>query len=346
MSRVTTHARSVVQELVDRRLWPVAVLLLAAVLAVPVLLGGGEEPAASAPVTEAQTAVAAGADDSAQITIVESTPPRRTRAGRVRNPFVQPTETQTADTAAETPSAPSAATATAGASSASAPGGVTTVSQGADTGGAGAASAGPQPAAPTKPTTPVRRVVQDDPRDDVFHVNLRFGTGPGNMRVAKDVARLTPLPSAADPLFVFLGVLKDGKTVVFLLPPGARAEGEGTCRPKARDCRLLEVRTDETQVVEVPGADGKRQFVVRVTGVKRSEAKTAARAAAAHARVSQAGQALLREADADKGTDPFDALRFRPDLGVLVRAPRRARAVAAGTRSGEVVVWRTRAARG
>jgi hypothetical protein len=207
-------------------------------------------------------------------------------------------------------------------------------------------SSASQPAAPIQPATPVRRVVQDDPSDDVFRVDLRLGTGPGNMKVAKDVARLTPLPSAADPLFVFLGVLKDGKTVVFLLPPGARAEGEGTCRPKAGDCRLLEVRTDETQIVEVPAADGKRQFVVRVTGVKRSEAKTVAGAAAAHARVSQAGQALLREADGDKGADPFDAFRFRPDLGVLVRAPRRAAAAAAGTRSGEVVVWRTRAARG
>ncbi len=40
--------RSVIRDLVDRKLWPVALLLVVAVAAVPMLLGSGEEPATTA----------------------------------------------------------------------------------------------------------------------------------------------------------------------------------------------------------------------------------------------------------------------------------------------------------
>ena len=356
MSRVTTTARTVLQDLVERRLWPVAVLLLAAVLAVPVLMGGGEEPApaptapAGASGSVAKAAVAT--DEGAQVTIVESTPPRRKRAGQARNPFVQPAAASSAASdasAGQTASAPSAAASSAPATGSSIATTTTTISRGADTGATGAGGAGSQPTSSVTTTPATRQVAQNDPSNDVFHVDLRFGSGPGDMKAIKDVARLTPLPSPEDPLFVFLGVMKDARTVVLLLPPGARGEGEGTCRPKATECRLLEVRTDETEIVDVPGADGAtRQFIVRVTGVKRSEAKTQARATAAHQRASKVGQALLRQAAAAAGADPFDAYRYRPALGTLARAARATRAAGTGasttSRPGEVVVWRTRAA--
>jgi hypothetical protein len=41
--------RNLITDLVDRRLWPVAVALLAALVAVPVLLGGGSKSPAPAP---------------------------------------------------------------------------------------------------------------------------------------------------------------------------------------------------------------------------------------------------------------------------------------------------------
>jgi len=100
-----------------------------------------------------------------------------------------------------------------------------------------------------------------------------------------------------------------------------------------------------------------------VLGVDRREAKTSKAAAASYARRSQIGQELLRMAAADGEADAFNAFRFRPDRGVLVRAKRKARvrgAVVRGadgnlagrwvrdtrprtvTRKGEVAVWRTR----
>jgi hypothetical protein len=107
------------------------------------------------------------------------------------------------------------------------------------------------------------------------------------------------------------------------------------------------VRTDEVEVVDVPAEGGDRQFVIRVTHVSHTNATTTAKAAAAHQRVSHLGQDLLRETADTAGADPFDAYRYRPDLGVVVRASKRATAASAGgatrTRPGEVVVWRTRA---
>jgi hypothetical protein len=364
MSRVTSTARTVLQDLVERRLWPVALLLVGAVLAVPVVMGGGGDAAqtAAAPSDSAAKAAMAGGE-GAQVSIVESTPASRKRAGHERNPFVQPSaapsaaaagSTSTGTSSGETASAPSGGQGSSlpSAAGSSVGSGPTTLSQGADKGATGAGGVESQPTTPVEASTPATTehpVEHKDPSDDVFRVNLRFGSGPGEMHTAKDVARLTPLPSADDPVFVFLGVMPDAKTVVLLLPAGASGEGEGKCRPKAGDCRLLEVRTDETEVVDVPTADGgERQFVVRVTGLKRSDAKTDARAAEAHQRASKAGQDLLREAAGADGTDAFDAYRYRPELGTLSRAARKPRAAGTGTRTvsrpGEVVVWRTRPA--
>ena len=357
MSRVTSTARTVLQDLVERRLWPVALLLVGAVLAVPVVMGGGDAAKAPAAPSGSAAKAALAGDEGAQVTIVESTPPSRKRTGHARNPFVQPAaapsaaSTPSASTS-ETASAPSGGQATsspsaAGASLGSVP---TTLSQGADKGATGAGGAVSQPTTPVETTPATKRSVErEDAGDDVFRVNLRFGSGPGEMHTAKDVARLTALPSADDPVFVFLGVMKDAKTVVLLLPSGASGEGEAACHPKAGDCRLLEVRTGETEVVDVPTADGgERQFVVRVTGVKRSNAKSAASATEAHQRASKAGQDLLREAAEADGADAFDAYRYRPELGTLARAARKPRAARTGTRTvtrpGEVVVWRTRPA--
>jgi hypothetical protein len=359
MSRVTTTARTVLQDLVERRLWPVALLLVGAVLAVPVLMGGGGSPAPGGASGSAAKAALAS-DDGAQVTIVESTPPSRKRSGRERNPFVQPAAAPSASSAAasSTSAQTSGPTPVTQVSSAATGGGsgptpvTTTVAQGADKGATGAGGVESQPTTPVEASTPATTehpVEHKNPRDDVFRVNLRFGSGPGEMHTAKDVARLTPLPSTDDPVFVFLGVMPDAKTVVLLLPAGASGEGEAKCRPKAGDCRLLEVRTDESEVVDVPTADGgERQFVVRVTGVKRSDAKTDAQAAEAHQRASKAGQDLLREAAEAEGADAFDAYRYRPELGTLAHAARKARAAGTGTRTvsrhGEVVVWRTRPA--
>ena len=82
--------RSIFNDLVDRRLWPVAVALVAALVAIPVMLGGGSSasaPDAAAPLGSAATA----AGGTAQAAISVSTPSTAPtdHPGTARNPFAQ-----------------------------------------------------------------------------------------------------------------------------------------------------------------------------------------------------------------------------------------------------------------
>jgi hypothetical protein len=187
-----------------------------------------------------------------------------------------------------------------------------------------------------------------------YRVDLELGTPDGDVRRRRNLARLTALPSADEPVFTFLGVLSDRRTLVFVLSPGTTADGEGRCRPSATDCETVEMRKGQTEIFEVAAGDGTvKQYIVQVGDVRRVESKTVARAAAARARKSVAGQEWLRAVDkfdTDAELDAFDRYRYRPDLGLLVRATRRKTAGADATtaqvktitRPGEVRVWRTR----
>ncbi len=270
----------------------------------------------------------------------------------MRNPFLQPAGTD------DDPSGEAAG----GSAGAGLPVGDDTTSiSGADTGTGGAGGADPAPettggsgsggdAAPRKDL-------------DVYRVDLRFGT-PGELKVLRDVPRLAPLPAADNPFFVFLGVLEDRETLVFLLSSDVTATGDGKCRPSSKSCQTIELKTGDTEFFDFAQEDGTViQYQMDVLKVDRRDATTAKAAAASYARKSQVGQELLRMAAADDDTDAFDAYRFRPDRGVLVRAKRASRARGAAlaaatgpvvgrwergtrprtiTRKGEVAAWRTR----
>jgi hypothetical protein len=342
--------RTILQDLVERRLWPVAVLLLAGLVAVPTLLGGAGEPAAEAPVA-AQTAVNDAAD-AAQVTVVERTTKVRLRGGATASPFHK-TPPGSGDTGEEIAPAPSAS----GGSdvTGSVPSGTTsTYSAGADTGSSGAEGADSTPVSSGTRSKTSKPAKQGTAKVASYRVDLELGTPDGELQRKRNLARLTALPSAENPVFTFLGVLADRKTLVFVLSPGTTADGEGRCRPSFTDCETVEMRKGQTEIFEVAQADGTvKQYIVQVGDVRRVESKTAARAAIARARHSVAGQNWLRAVDRfedDDELDAFDRYRYRPRTGLLVRAARRkaqgsdaaAARVTTVTRRGEVRVWRTR----
>jgi hypothetical protein len=352
--------RSVIRDLVDRKLWPVALLLVVAVAAVPTLLGSGEDAATTASsspqgVTNPAEPAAPDAGKDSEVTLVTPAGVPGTRKGRVRNPFAQPARAAD-DASGETGG---------GSAGPSLPvGDGTTSTSGADTGTGGAGGADPVPGT-TGGSGSGGSGGDATPRKDldIYRVDLRFGT-PGELKVLRDVARLAPLPSADNPFFVFLGVLEDRETLVFLLSSDVTATGDGTCRPSSKSCQTIELKTGDTEFFDFAQEDGTViQYQMDVLEVDRRDATTPKAAAASYARKSKIGQELLRMAAADDDADAFDAYRFRPDRGVLVRAKRRARArgaVAGGmtspivgrwalgtrprtvTRTGEVAAWRTR----
>ena len=83
--------KNIGHDLVEKRLWPVALLLVVALVAVPVLLGGGSPTAPAADATAAVPGAAAGAGQSpVSLSTTAGQERAYTRGGKVRNPFKQP----------------------------------------------------------------------------------------------------------------------------------------------------------------------------------------------------------------------------------------------------------------
>jgi hypothetical protein len=164
---------------------------------------------------------------------------------------------------------------------------------------------------------------------DVYHLSLRFGHAEAaQLKTYHDVARLSPLPTADNPFFVYTGVLKDGKTAVFLLSSDAEATGDGHCRPSAKSCQTIEVKQGDTEFFDLTVNDEPVQYQLDVVKVFKKGASSSSAAAAAYERHSNAGSNMLRKAhrvgsSAFKGQASY---RWLPESGVLVRAPKRGNA--------------------
>ena len=217
--------RNIGADLVEKRLWPVAVALLVALIAVPTLLAkSSSDDADVAPAAPVAGAAAVKAD---QVARAQHDARRASQARRQGQEPVRaalrarrPTPVEAVSTEATGARRPTPARR-------------------------------PPPVAPTPAKTapaPAKKKSTPKANLDVYRATLRFGE-PGAMRTIKDIARLTPLPSVDNPFFVFLGVKDDGETLVFLVSSDAKATGDGVCRPQA--------------TCETDRAEGRRHRVLR-----------------------------------------------------------------------------------
>jgi hypothetical protein len=216
-------------DLREKRLAPVAVLLLAGIIAVPVVLAKKSEPVVAPPGPTATTASVAP--------VIEGSP----SAGPVnsklqtfspRDPF-EPTGS-TAAAGGSTP-ATTGGTGTTGSTgttgAGTTPGGATT--------GTGVTGNGTTGTGTTGTTTPESKTTLF-----TYTADLKFGEG-GDTKTFKDVARLALIPDDANPKLVFLGVTTTGKTAVFLVDSNIGVDtGEGKCRPSPDECTFLYLRPD------------------------------------------------------------------------------------------------------
>ena len=214
MNVVTTIWR----QLVRNKLWPVAVLLLAALVAVPVLLA--REPAV--PETIAPVTVSTEADDSiAEPIVAKVTPEDRARRRRVlgvrKDPF-RPAPVK--EPKVEQPDTPEAET--------------TTEPPSGDTGG----GTGGEPAeAPVfyEPGT----------------IIVRFGDATNADLTRFAVPKLGPVPDDEFPLLVYMGLTKNGKKAKFLVDAALEVDGDGTCKPHPSNCEVIELAVGETEFLDV-----------------------------------------------------------------------------------------------
>lgn len=271
--------RNLFSDLVERRLWPVAALLVVALVAVPVLLAKpstGEEQAplpAPGDVVDARGPSVSLADPPGSLS--------RVRPGGERDPFVQqhvpPKPKQQAGLGPST-------------------GGGTTTKGGGTTGGGGTTKGGGETFV-------------------TYKVDIRFGEA-GAQDTLRNVPRLTPLPDGENPFLIFLGVLSDGKTAVFLVSADIVPAGDGKCKPSRADCETIHLKSGDTEFFDVPsGEAGIIQYQLDLVKITKEVTSSAAQAARAYARESRAGRRWLR--DAIGSYSELGVLRYARGRGVL-----------------------------
>ncbi|MEN3284610.1 MAG: hypothetical protein V7607_5750 [Solirubrobacteraceae bacterium] len=301
----------------DKRLWPIAFVLVAALVAVPVLLGHSSptEPVAAAPTEGAAKATPTSRAAVKLDETVDATPSSDVKSpSPFKGPKVATAKKAATTDSSKTPSSGQGASPSADSTPATPSG------SGTDNGGA------TTPAAPTD--TPKKTNV------DVSRVSLHLGP-LGALVTFKDVARLSPLPSAGKPLFVFTGVLKDGKTAV-LLPSSTiqvSDESDVSCKPSNKSCQKLELEQDDTVFYKIAGDATGTQYQLDVISVHLKKGESANAAAAALGRHSKAGAAMLRDAHVYGSSEYRGAADYRwlPDRGLLDRVPEHGTGAAAAS---------------
>jgi len=296
-------------DLREKRLWPLAVVLLAGLIAVPVLLS--KSSSSTPPV--AQTPAAGQSTPVAGLPVVSSssTPSAGKLKGSSRNPFNQLVHGATNGVA-------SAINATTGAAtSAGSTGTSTTPSSGSSTTTSTGTSSTPTTTTPTttiptgtpKPPPPGLKSTQS------YAVKLAITNPSGGVDTISPLERLSVLPSKQQPLLVELGVLKGGNRVLFAVEPGAVVSGAGTCVPGPIDCEILSLPQDQTVTLGKQSSSGIQTVALfAVTGITAADHSSVAAANAARRTESENGRALLGRST----STALSLFQYEPSLGALV----------------------------
>lgn len=350
------------RDLVQRRLWPIAVALLLALVAVPVLLRTepeAEPPSAAAPAVAGETVAGPGGDPlvTAQ---VDGLVDRRV-LGERKDPFTPTGERPTASDESDAGTGRSGPDSSSdsgrgGASDGSAPGGSSGGSASSSGGSAGSSdspagstgSTGSTDMSPSAPAPTTPGGAGDSPGGGTTEPEKTFELHALKIRVngeepEEDLKRLDPLESKEKPAIIYLGLLEDEKTAVFLLDEGVLADGDGTCHPSPDNCQRVHLREGETEFFTgkirpdaEPGAETTEEdvdFQLDIVDVRTRRTASASRAREVRAATSRAGRRALRSRVGRMGR-----LRYDRRTGTLrtlgLREYRAAMARASGERAG------------
>jgi hypothetical protein len=271
-----------------RKLWPVAVLLVGALAAVPIVLA--KEPvAAPAPAANA----AAKANQGMPATFVAAADPaeegdRRRVLGEAKDPFAPAALSAKAKAARKKAAAKRKATEK---SSKESPAGEKSSTGGDNsTGSAGGGStpSGPPASAAPTPTVTVPK----------YSVKVRFGSTDAEQEpAAKTVERLAVLPDDENPLVVYRGVEDGGKVAVFELTGTVVAIGDGKCEPNPDNCQILKLRAGETEFLTISDTGDETDAQYQLSLLKINQKQTTEKASESEALKKSAGSKLLGKLD-------------------------------------------------
>ena len=220
------------QQLVRRRLWPIALLLVAALAAVPFVLAS--QPAPVVPQADPAPAVT-GDDELAEPVVAKVAAEERTRRRRVLGARKDPFEPAPAPKKKKATSSKANQTSTKQA-------GTPTGSSSAPTTTSGGGSSAPSVPPVTEPS------VRKPPAGSV---TVRFGDATQEDLPSGWLTKLRPLPDTETPLLVYMGLTKNGKKAKFLVDTTLTPTGDGTCKPHPASCETILLSRGETEFFDV-----------------------------------------------------------------------------------------------
>jgi hypothetical protein len=171
----------------------------------------------------------------------------------------------------------------------------------------GGGSAAPTTGGVTAPTTAAP--VAPKPSYELYSLKVRFGSSESEVLPESNLKRLTALPDAKEPAIIYLGLLDDHKTAVFLVDSRATVQGDGKCLPSAGNCQNLHLKVGETAFFDMAAVDGQpgAQYQLDVLKVAKKKTSDAKAAKASMAKVARGGRSALRARVARAGRYRYDA---------------------------------------
>jgi hypothetical protein len=253
------------QDLREKRLAPVAVVLLLALVAVPVLLAKpAEDPGpatvpAAAPKKEnealaALTKVKLGAEavggKGSTLGVFDPDNPFTPPKGTIKK---DETTAPAADGGAATPAGSTGGSPTGDTGSPIGGGGIPGIVPPSGGGGGGGGT------------------------ETVFQyvVDLTFKAN-GRTRHIKGMEKLDMLPSSSSPLLIFMGVTAKGGNAVFLVDSTLEAAGEGKCKPSPSECAFAYIGPGSEYVFSEEDGD---TYTVKIDEIRKVKVGTSAKSA-------------------------------------------------------------------
>ena len=311
---------NMIKELRERKLWPIAIVLVIALVAVPLLLS---KKAPTNLVTQPTGGLPYSTGTALPAISVQTKQSDSKLAGRGRNPFTPQNAaaaatTATTATTTAAPSTPTTVTAGTGASTGSS--GSPTVSSGGGASGGTPVTTPPAttPAPTTTPTTPTKPAPPAPnglTAKQSYQVSLAITTQGGGLNTIDPLERLSVLPSPQQPLLVELGVLHDTHRVLFAVEPGAAVSGPGKCTPGPIDCEILSLAPGQTEGVSKQTPTGSTPVALfSVNSIGAANHPTVAAADTARRTASDAGRKLL----ATTALSAVSLFQYDPSVGAVV----------------------------
>jgi hypothetical protein len=244
-------------DLKEKRLWPVAVVLLAGLVAVPVLLAKPAEEPAPAPVANAAGApkpdvlkqlakVKLGDEelgDGSTLGVFDPSDPFKPPKGAIKKQKDSASSSSAGPSSGGTSATPDDGAGTGGGTTGGTPGG--TPAPGGTPG---------DPGDGTTTTTTYKYVV-----DVTFSAN-------GHTRRIRSMEKLDMLPSQASPLLIFMGVTPKGSDAVFLVDSTLEAAGEGRCKPSGAECAFAYIGAGAEHIFSEQDGD---TYTVRINEIRK-----------------------------------------------------------------------------